>query len=168
MFKIILINRSYCHLWITKTHKTMKALVYHGAGKKSWEEKPKPSILLPTDAIVKILKTTICGTDLHIMKGDVPEVTDGRAIHGHTYHLTIYAEGGLIPHEGWVFDFGDLTKIMTPVIAILDHHLLNEIAGLQNLTAELLAIWIWERGNNTNQVACSKSTFYLYLPLGVT
>lgn len=60
----------------------MKALVYHGAGKKSWEDKPKPSILLPTDAIVKISKTTICGTDLHIMKGDVPEVTDGRII-GH-------------------------------------------------------------------------------------
>lgn len=60
----------------------MKALVYHGPGKKSWEEKPKPSIQLPTDAIVKILKTTICGTDLHIMKGDVPEVSDGRII-GH-------------------------------------------------------------------------------------
>ncbi len=60
----------------------MKALVYHGPGKKSWEEKPKPVILKPTDAIVKILKTTICGTDLHIMKGDVPEVVDGRII-GH-------------------------------------------------------------------------------------
>ena len=61
---------------------TMKALVYHGPGKKSWEDKPKPTITKPTDAIVKILKTTICGTDLHIMKGDVPEVTDGRII-GH-------------------------------------------------------------------------------------
>jgi alcohol dehydrogenase len=60
----------------------MKALVYHGAGKKAWEEKPKPGIKAPTDAIIKILKTTICGTDLHIMKGDVPEVTDGRII-GH-------------------------------------------------------------------------------------
>ena len=60
----------------------MKALVYHGPGKKSWEEKPKPDINLPTDAIVKILKTTICGTDLHIMKGDLPAVTDGRII-GH-------------------------------------------------------------------------------------
>ncbi len=60
----------------------MKALVYHGPGKKSWEEKPKPIIDKPTDAIVKILKTTICGTDLHIMKGDVPEVTTGRII-GH-------------------------------------------------------------------------------------
>jgi alcohol dehydrogenase len=62
--------------------KTMKALVYHGPGKKAWEDKPKPTITKPTDVIVKILKTTICGTDLHIMKGDVPEVTDGRII-GH-------------------------------------------------------------------------------------
>jgi alcohol dehydrogenase len=62
--------------------KKMKALVYHGPGKKSWEDKPRPVILEPTDAVVKILKTTICGTDLHIMKGDVPEVTPGRII-GH-------------------------------------------------------------------------------------
>ena len=60
----------------------MKALVYHGPGKKSWEEKPNPTILEATDAVVKIYKTTICGTDLHILKGDVPEVTDGRIL-GH-------------------------------------------------------------------------------------
>lgn len=60
----------------------MKALVYHSPGNKAWEEKPKPVILNSTDALVKILKTTICGTDLHIMKGDVPSVTDGRII-GH-------------------------------------------------------------------------------------
>ncbi len=60
----------------------MKALVYHGAGKKSWEEKPKPVILEQTDTIIKIIKTTICGTDLHILKGDVPEVTKGRIL-GH-------------------------------------------------------------------------------------
>jgi alcohol dehydrogenase len=60
----------------------MKALVYHGPQSKAWEEKPKPSIINPTDAIVKISKTTICGTDLHILKGDVPEVTDGRIL-GH-------------------------------------------------------------------------------------
>lgn len=60
----------------------MKALVYHGPGKKAWEEKPKPTIQEPTDAVVKILKTTICGTDLHILQGDVPTVTEGRII-GH-------------------------------------------------------------------------------------
>ncbi len=60
----------------------MKALVYHGPGKKSWEEKPKPVIQQPTDVIVRVTRTTICGTDLHILKGDVPEVTEGRIL-GH-------------------------------------------------------------------------------------
>ncbi len=60
----------------------MKALVYHGPGSKNWEEKPKPVIQLSTDAVVKIVKTTICGTDLHILKGDVPEVQPGRIL-GH-------------------------------------------------------------------------------------
>jgi alcohol dehydrogenase len=55
----------------------MKALVYHGPGKRAWEEKPKPKIRDSSDAIIKMKKTTICGTDLHIMKGDVPEVIDG-------------------------------------------------------------------------------------------
>lgn len=60
----------------------MKALVYHGPGKRALEDKPKPTIQKPTDAIVKITKTTICGTDLHILKGDVPAVTDGTIL-GH-------------------------------------------------------------------------------------
>lgn len=60
----------------------MKALVYHGPGQKAWEEKPRPTITAPTDAIIKMYKTTICGTDLHILKGDVPAVTDGRIL-GH-------------------------------------------------------------------------------------
>ena len=60
----------------------MKALTYHGADKIALEDKPKPLIQKPTDAIVKIKKTTICGTDLHILKGDVPTVTDGRIL-GH-------------------------------------------------------------------------------------
>lgn len=60
----------------------MKALVYHGPGKKAWEDKDKPKIEQDTDVIVRIAETTICGTDLHIMKGDVPEVEDGRTL-GH-------------------------------------------------------------------------------------
>lgn len=63
-------------------HQKMKALVYHGPGKKSWEDKAMPVIQKPTDALVKILKTTICGTDLHILKGDVPDVAAGTTI-GH-------------------------------------------------------------------------------------
>jgi alcohol dehydrogenase len=60
----------------------MKALVYKGPGKKSWEEVPDPVIQKPTDVIVKMIATTICGTDLHILKGDVPEVEAGRIL-GH-------------------------------------------------------------------------------------
>lgn len=60
----------------------MKALVYQGPGKFALEEKPTPVIKTPTDAIIRITKTTICGTDLHIMKGDVPTVTAGRIL-GH-------------------------------------------------------------------------------------
>lgn len=60
----------------------MKALVYKGPGQKSWDSVPTPKISKPTDAIIKILKTTICGTDLHILKGDVPAVTNGRIL-GH-------------------------------------------------------------------------------------
>jgi alcohol dehydrogenase len=60
----------------------MKALVYHGPGKKALEDHPKPDIAAPTDAIVKIVKTTICGTDLHILKGDLATCKPGRIL-GH-------------------------------------------------------------------------------------
>ncbi len=60
----------------------MKALVYHGPGKKAWETTPDPRLKAATDAIVRMDTTTICGTDLHILKGDVPAVTDGRIL-GH-------------------------------------------------------------------------------------
>jgi alcohol dehydrogenase len=60
----------------------MKALVYNGPGKKSLEERPMPQIQSPTDVVVKVLKTTICGTDLHILKGDVPTCEKGRIL-GH-------------------------------------------------------------------------------------
>lgn len=72
-----------------KTHKnsgcgatTMKGLVFHGPGKIALEDKPRPVIQDQTDAIVRITTTTICGTDLHILKGDVPTIGDGRIL-GH-------------------------------------------------------------------------------------
>jgi alcohol dehydrogenase len=64
------------------TSTTMKALVYHGPGKRAWEDKPRPTIQDPSDAIVRITTSTICGTDLHILKGDLPAVIDGRIL-GH-------------------------------------------------------------------------------------
>jgi alcohol dehydrogenase len=60
----------------------MKALVYQGPAPKALEERPKPEITAATDAIVKITKTTICGTELHTLKGDVPSCQPGRIL-GH-------------------------------------------------------------------------------------
>src|SRR3954463_5740962 len=60
----------------------MKALVYQGPGKKALENRPVPEITAPTDAVVRVTKTTICGTDLHILKGDVPSCAPGRIL-GH-------------------------------------------------------------------------------------
>ncbi|MGB7052392.1 MAG: zinc-dependent alcohol dehydrogenase family protein [Acidimicrobiales bacterium] len=60
----------------------MKALVYHGPNEKSWDDVPDPKMMDPTDAVVMVDATTICGSDLHILKGDLPEVTPGRIL-GH-------------------------------------------------------------------------------------
>jgi alcohol dehydrogenase len=73
----------------------MKALVYHGPGKLALEDRPVPVIKSPTDAIVRITRTTICGTDLHIMKGDVPAITDGRIL-GHEGVGIVEKTGGAV------------------------------------------------------------------------
>lgn len=80
----------------------MKALVYEGPGSKSWKEVPDPTLQDDTDAIVRVDSTTICGTDLHILKGDVPEVAVGRIL-GHEAVGTIVEVGAgvksLVPGE---------------------------------------------------------------------
>ena len=73
----------------------MRALVYHGPGQRAWEDKPRPEIVDATDAVVRITTTTICGTDLHIMKGDVPTVTNGRIL-GHEGVGVVEAVGGAV------------------------------------------------------------------------
>jgi len=75
----------------------MKALVYHGPGNKKFEEAPRPSLRDATDAIVRIAKTTICGTDLHILKGDLPSVAAGRIL-GHEGIGVIEQAGSGVGH----------------------------------------------------------------------
>ena len=70
----------------------MKALVYHGPGLRAWETVPDPTVLDPTDVIVQIGSSTICGTDLHILKGDVPEVKPGTVL-GHEAVGTVVQTG---------------------------------------------------------------------------
>jgi alcohol dehydrogenase len=73
----------------------MKALVFGGAGQKAWDNVPDPGIQEPTDVIVKVDTTTICGTDLHILKGDVPTVTEGRIL-GHEAVGTVVDTGAAV------------------------------------------------------------------------
>ncbi len=73
----------------------MKALVYHGPGQRDWETMPDPTIQESTDAIVRIDTSTICGTDLHILKGDVPAVEPGRIL-GHEAVGTVVEVGSSV------------------------------------------------------------------------
>ena len=70
----------------------MKAVIYHGPGNIGWEEVAKPTLAADTDAIIRVDATTICGTDLHIWKGDTPEVTDGTIL-GHEAIGTVESVG---------------------------------------------------------------------------
>ena len=73
----------------------MHAIVYHGAGKKDWETVPDPEVTDPTDAIIRVDAVTICGTDLHILGGDVPTVDEGRIL-GHEAVGTVVATGSTV------------------------------------------------------------------------
>ncbi len=73
----------------------MRAVVYHGPGRKAWEEVPTPVVIDDTDAVVRVEAVTICGTDLHILKGDVPSVTEGRVL-GHEAVGTVVETGAAV------------------------------------------------------------------------
>ncbi len=76
---------------------------------------------------------------------NVPEGHKCRALHGHTYHLTVFLSGPILEDAGWVLDFGDVKSVCKPVVDRLDHNLLNEIPGLENPTAENVARWLWQQ-----------------------
>ncbi len=87
----------------------MKAMVYHGPGKKSWEDVPDAKVKDPTDVVVRVDTTTICGTDLHILHGDVAAVTDGRIL-GHEAVGTVVEVGSAVTG----FAVGD--RVLVPAI----------------------------------------------------
>ncbi len=87
----------------------MKALVFHGPGSKAWEEVPDATVQEPTDVVVRVDTTTICGTDLHILHGDVAAVTDGRIL-GHEAVGTITEVGDAVGG----FSVGD--RVLVPAI----------------------------------------------------
>lgn len=74
----------------------------------------------------------------------LPEGHKCRDMHGHTYRLRIWLNGK--PNEmGWVMDFAEIKRILSPVVDQLDHKILNKVDGLENPTCELVAVWIWNK-----------------------
>ena len=74
---------------------------------------------------------------------NVPEGHKCRRMHGHSFRGEVAVRGEVDPATGWLIDFADLQKLVRPIVERLDHYTLNEIAGLENPTSEVLAGWIW-------------------------
>src|ERR1700722_17014456 len=66
-------------------------------------------------------------------------------LHGHSFRVEVHVQGPVDARAGWIRDFADLSSAMKPLLDCLDHYYLNEIAGLDNPTSEVLAVWIWDR-----------------------
>ena len=76
---------------------------------------------------------------------NLPDDHKCRRLHGHSFRIGVYVRGELDPVTGWVMDFADLSRAFAPIFEQLDHRYLNEVAGLENPTSEVLAQWIWQR-----------------------
>ena len=78
----------------------------------------------------------------------LPNVAPGHRcarVHGHSYAVTIRVKGPMDPQKGWLMDFGEIGRVVSPWIDKLDHQSLNDLDGLENPTTEVLAVWIWDR-----------------------
>jgi 6-pyruvoyltetrahydropterin/6-carboxytetrahydropterin synthase len=78
----------------------------------------------------------------------LPQVPAGHKcarLHGHSFLIGVYVSGEVHPEMGWVCDFADISAAMRDVHEELDHRYLNDIAGLENPTSEVLSMWVWRR-----------------------
>jgi 6-pyruvoyltetrahydropterin/6-carboxytetrahydropterin synthase len=76
---------------------------------------------------------------------NVPEGHKCRRMHGHSFRGEVAVRGEVDPRTGWLMDFADLKRAVDPIVARLDHYVLNEVEGLTNPTSEMLAVWVWEQ-----------------------
>jgi len=76
---------------------------------------------------------------------NAPENHKCRRMHGHSFRGEVAVRGEVDPATGWLIDFAELKRAVDPLVAQLDHYLLNEIPGLENPTSEMLAVWLWDR-----------------------
>ena len=90
---------------------------------------------------------------------NVPESHRCHRMHGHSYRVELTVGGPVDPRSGWVVDFFDMEAIFAPVLLQLDHYCLNEVPGLENPTAEVIAAWIWHRTKDGLPGLCSVKVF---------
>ena len=76
---------------------------------------------------------------------NVPEGHRCARMHGHSYRVELTIGGTVDARTGWIVDFYEMERVFAPVLERLDHHCLNEVEGLENPTAENIAVWIWDR-----------------------
>ena len=75
----------------------------------------------------------------------LPETHKCRRLHGHSFRVEVAVNGELDPKLGWVMDYAEISALVKPLWARLDHYYLNEVPGLENPTSENIALWIWDR-----------------------
>jgi 6-pyruvoyltetrahydropterin/6-carboxytetrahydropterin synthase len=78
----------------------------------------------------------------------LPSFPDGhkcRRMHGHSFRVEVIVAGDVPESKGYLIDYGEIKAAIEPVREALDHRLLNEIAGLENPTSEVIAVWVWRK-----------------------
>jgi 6-pyruvoyltetrahydropterin/6-carboxytetrahydropterin synthase len=106
-------------------------------------EPAAPLLTCPEEALMEIYKQFTFEAAHRLP--NVPPGHKCARLHGHSFEVTVHVRGPLSTDTGWVMDFADLKAVVKPVIDELDHYYLNEIAGLENPTSEVIARWIWRR-----------------------
>jgi 6-pyruvoyltetrahydropterin/6-carboxytetrahydropterin synthase len=79
---------------------------------------------------------------------DLPTFPEGhkcRRLHGHSFRFDVVVEGEVDPTLGYLMDYGDIRRVVDPIVKQLDHYYLNDIKGLENSTSEMIARWLWDR-----------------------
>ena len=76
---------------------------------------------------------------------NVPQSHKCFRLHGHSFKVELAISGAVDEKSGWFIDYGELDRLWAPIYAVLDHHYLNEVPGLENPTSEVLAKWIWDK-----------------------
>ncbi len=74
-----------------------------------------------------------------------PEGHKCRRLHGHSFKFDVVVEGEVAPEKGYLIDYGDIKRVVDPIVRRLDHYYLNEIEGLENPTIENMAAWLWRK-----------------------